>query len=134
ASLRPPPARPAGIDQVRLGGPTSMKRVLKDVAEIRTGYPFRAKVEPVPQGSHAVIQIKDFDPDRRLLTEGLDRVQFTKPVDKHLVREGDVLFLSRGHRPFASAVPAGLPATVAASYFFVLKVTDKDVSPDYLAW
>jgi hypothetical protein len=111
-----------------------MKRVLKDIAAIRSGYPFRGKVEAVPRGTHAVIQIKDVDPDRRLAVEGIDQVRFAKPVDTHLLREGDVLFLSRGHRPFAAVVPGGLPPAVAASYFFVVRLTAEGVLPEYLAW
>jgi hypothetical protein len=110
-----------------------MKRALKDIAAIRSGYPFRGKLEAVPRGTHAVVQIKDFDPDRRLVVQGLDQVRFAKPVDTHLLREGDVLFLSRGHRPFAAVMPSGPPA-VAASYFFVVRLTTEGVLPGYLAW
>ena len=48
-----------------------MKKRIRDIAEIRTGYQFRGKVEAAEDANVAVIQIKDIN-DR--LNVGLDNL------------------------------------------------------------
>jgi restriction endonuclease S subunit len=50
------------------------------------------------------------------------------------VHLGDVLFLSRGNRNFATPLNVILANTIAAGYFFILKLDSPTVLPDYLAW
>ncbi len=95
-----------------------MKKKVKHLAMIQIGYQFRSKIQPDPNGTHSVIQIKNFDDDDRLDLDNLDRVTIDKTADKYLVQQGDVLFLSRGHRNFAYAITSPLHETIAASYFF----------------
>jgi restriction endonuclease S subunit len=51
-----------------------------------------------------------------------------------LVSEGDVLFLSRGQKLFAVALPDIPPNTIAAHYFYILKPDKSLILPEYLAW
>ncbi len=109
-------------------------RRLSDIASIRAGYQFRGKVEPDPDGNVAVVQIKDIEDRRRLNTSSLARVAFDRPVEQYIVGRGDVLFLSRGHRQFATAIDADLRDTIAAGYFYILRTNNGSVRPDFLAW
>jgi hypothetical protein len=45
-----------------------------------------------------------------------------------------VLFLSRGHRLFATAITEPLQATVVTGYFYILRLKTDRVQPGYLAW
>jgi hypothetical protein len=81
-----------------------------------------------------VIQIKDVDNDRRLQTDDLVAVHFDGDTEKYQAREGDVLFLSRGHRLFATAITEPLQATVVTGYFYILRLKTDRVQPGYLAW
>jgi restriction endonuclease S subunit len=110
-----------------------MKKRLKDIANFRVGYLFRGKVKPDPTGSVRVVQIKDVDSKRRINTTGLDQVSIDKP-QPYLVQPNDVLFLSRGHRLYATVVPEVAPNTIATGYFFILRPDEHTVSPEYLAW
>lgn len=110
-----------------------MKKKLKDLADIRTGYQFRGKVVPSDDANVAVIQIKDVDDERTIHTDDLVEVQLEKP-EPYLVTRGDVLFLSRGHRLYAALVDRELRATVATGYFFILRPDTTAVRPEYLAW
>lgn len=112
----------------------SSKYPISDLATIRSGYHFRGKVEPVAGGKYSVIQIKDFDTERRFHPELLDQVNLERDGQPHLISKGDILFLSRGNKRFAAAVTRGLIHTVAASYFYVLRVINQRVLPEYLAW
>lgn len=112
----------------------SSKHPISDLATIRSGYHFRGKVEPVEGGKYSVIQIKDFDAERRFHPELLDQVNLERDGQPHLISKGNILFLSRGNKRFAAAITRGLIHTVAASYFYVLRVINQRVLPEYLAW
>jgi restriction endonuclease S subunit len=111
-----------------------MKVHITDIADVNIGYQFRAKIEPTDDGTHSVIQIRDFDDNRNLRTEDLMRVNIDKPLDQFRISKGDVLFLSRGHRNWAAPIVDDLKDAIAVSHFFVLKIKSADVIPEYLAW
>ena len=109
-----------------------MKQRIADIAEVRSGYQFREKVEHDPNGSVPVIQIKDLTSDFQLQTHDLIRVSMPK-FEPYRVKEGDVLFLARGHRLGATAVNEPLKGTIATGYFFIIQPSSR-VRPGYLAW
>lgn len=107
---------------------------LADIAKIDSGYHFRGRIENDPEGPVAVIQTKDFSDDLKLIPDGLVRVVPETKVDAYTVENGDVLFLSRGQRPWAAAV-GELPLTcIVPSSFYILRVERGRVLPGYLAW
>lgn len=109
-----------------------MKAKLSEIAEIRSGYQFREKVEHDPSGWVPVIQIKDLTDDFQLRTDELIRVAMER-TEPYLVGQGDVLFLARGHRLGAAAVTEPLAGTIATGYFFILHPAGH-VRAGYLAW
>lgn len=121
-----------------------MKSRLAKITDIRNGYQFREKVVPVelsggkeetlPPGVLRVIQIKDIDDDRRLHTDDLTPVQIDIDREKYEARQGDVLFLSRGNRLFATAITEPLRDAVATGYFFILRPSTDKLLARYLAW
>jgi len=134
--------RPAGFLIDRKNG---VKAQLTKITDIRNGYQFRGKVTPVelrggngqaplPEGVVRVIQIKDIDDDQRLHAEDLTPVRIDADPERYEARQGDVLFLARGHRLFATAVTEPIHDAVATGYFFILRPTTDGVLPRYLAW
>lgn len=113
---------------------TPLKAKLANLAMIRSGYQFRGRVEPHPEGDVGVIQVKDLRENAPLEPAGLVRVKLDKSPEPYLVSAGDVLFLSRGHRLFAAAIIEPLRRVVAPGYFFVVRPTDGRILPEYLAW
>ncbi len=107
---------------------------LADVARIDSGYHFRGRIENSPEGPVAVIQTKDFTDDLKLIPAGLVRVTPETKLDPYTVGSGDVLFLSRGQRPWAVAV-GELPMTcIVPSSFYILRVDSARILSGYLAW
>lgn len=104
------------------------------IADIQVGFQFRERVQPDPDGRIGVIQIKDIPDRRRLTTDTIDRLTLDKPHETYLVRRGDVLFLSRGHKQFALAIDDDLRDTIASGYFYILRVDPSRIRPAYLAW
>ncbi len=110
-----------------------MKKSLKQIAQIRSGYQFRGTIQASASGNVRVIQIKDFDPQGRLQLDGLTKVR-VDDAERFLVREGDVLFQSRGRQLHATLIDNPLEAVVAVSHFFVLTALPDAILPGYLAW
>lgn len=111
-----------------------MKLKIKNIVDIQIGYQFRKKLETEREGTHQIVQIRDFDENQNLNKEGLFWVKMPQLSEKYLVNKNDVLFLARGHRNFAIPILDSLENTIAASYFFILKVKSDKVLPEYLAW
>ncbi len=107
---------------------------LGDLADVRAGYLTREAVRNDPEGTHRLLQIRDFSRDRATVNV-TDMVRLT-PESRSSVcplQPGDVVFLAKGANNFAAAV-SGLPApTLAASYFFILRPKPAILS-GYLAW
>ena len=111
-----------------------MKKKITEIADVQIGYQFRKKIEPADDGTNRVIQIRDFDENHTLNRECLSRVRIDKSTEQYLIHQGDVLFLSRGHRNWAAPIIDELQNTVAAGHFFVIKVRNEIILPEYLAW
>lgn len=121
-----------------------MKATLTQIADIRNGYQFRGKVKPaelaggaagrMPPGVVPVIQIKDINADRRLQTDDLVLVKIDGDQTKYEARQGDVLFLARGHRLFATTITEPICSAIATGYFYILRPKMKTILPRYLAW
>lgn len=105
---------------------------LGEIADVRMGYPFRSRLEHDPQGNVIVIQMKDIDDANLLHTEGAIKVLLPKGKEHHLLREGDLLFRSRGRSNGAALVADGIePAVLSAP---MLLIRPRTVLPAYLCW
>ncbi|KAF0200850.1 MAG: Restriction endonuclease S [Bacteroidetes bacterium] len=90
--------------------------------------------KPSGAGEVVYLQSKHFDeygqlhallhPD--LAVEGIS--------EKHLLKDGDVLFAAKGAKNFAAVYENHNKPAVASTSFFVMRITDKNVMPEYLAW
>ena len=54
--------------------------------------------------------------------------------EKHLLKEGDVLFAVKGNKNFLTVFENHNEAAVASTSFFVIRITDKKIEPHYLVW
>jgi hypothetical protein len=110
-----------------------MMRRLADIADIRAGFPFRGRVEPVPDGTLAVVQMKDVDDSAGLNPAGCLRiVDEPSRYDRHLLEVGDVLLQSRGHK-FPAVVFDKPLHGVAALGLMVIRPSGAAI-PEYLNW
>lgn len=107
-----------------------MTATIKNIAHIQTGL----FAKPSGFGELVYLQSKHFDdygqlhvdlyPD--LIAEGIS--------EKHLLKEGDVLFAAKGTKNFAAVFENFNEPSVASTTFFVIRMTDKNVLPHYFAW
>lgn len=115
-----------------------MRAKIRDIADVQIGYQFRERPDTRSEGTHWLIQAKDIDRfwSQRLKPGDLNRVTPRRDAGDYLVRNGDVIFLSRGRRNCATWVqglPEDAPA-IAAGHFFILRPFGETILPQYLAW
>lgn len=108
-------------------------KLLKDIADIRSGYLFRRGIEESPDGRYFIVQIKDVAGYGELDETGLVRTDINDVREDHLVRPGDILFGSRGSRKHALAVRT-VPEKAVFSYQVFAIETRPAVLPEYLSW
>jgi hypothetical protein len=112
-----------------------MQRPLSELVRIDPGYVFRARVQPDPHGTVALIQMKDVLEDGRVEAHQLVRTTPENDTSRYRVTPGDVLLVSRGSRFPAGVVMPSAAGAVALSLFHILRLRDSTtLLPAYLVW
>jgi len=105
---------------------------LQNLARIRTGYPFRGRVEHDPNGETGVVQIRDLRQNPTLDPALITRTSLPGLNNRQL-QPGDLLMPARGDHRTAVAFNRSDP-TVASSQLFTLRVSEDAVMPAFLCW
>jgi type I restriction modification DNA specificity protein len=107
---------------------------LNDVAELFTGYPFRAAVRNAPGGTLPVVQLQDLAFPAGDLPESIVRVSNADGrYDNYLLEPTDLLFQARGARHAAALVRLKQPA-ISLPGLHIIRPDPKRVLPEYLVW
>lgn len=107
-----------------------MKTLLKDITNIQTG--LFAKSSGF--GELVYLQSKHFDEWGQLHAVLHPDMPAEGIPEKHLLKNGDVLFSAKGTKNFAAVFENHNEPAVASTSFFVIRPTDKKVLPQFLAW
>ena len=107
-----------------------MKTDLKHIASIQTGL----FAKPIAKGDIVYLQAKHFDENGQLKTSLHPDLKADTITDKHMLRHGDVLFAAKGTKNFAAWFESKNQPSVASTSFFVLRITDKIILPQFLVW
>lgn len=111
-----------------------MRARIAEIAKIRPGYLARQGVTATPEGTHRLLQIRDFNPERTAFDPAsLARFLPDSPTSVQPLSEADVIFLAKGANNFAFATGPLPEPTLAAGYFFVIRPR-AEILPAYLAW
>ena len=70
--------------------------LLKDIADIRTGYSFRAKLEPDSEGNILVVQLKELSDKNTIDISTAVKINMQDVSDNYLLQKDDLVFRSRG--------------------------------------
>ena len=110
---------------------------LAKIANIAAGHPFRGKVPESPGSGIVAVQMKDASPQYGVNWAECVETELAGRRDDGL-RVGDILVAARGSRNYAVLIDDTLATTgkqaVAAPHFFVVRVTNKSILPEYLSW
>ncbi len=107
-----------------------MKTEVKHIAFIQTGL----FAKPISEGDIVYLQAKHFDENGRLRTSLHPDLKADNITDKHLLRTGDVLFAAKGSKNFAAVFENHNEPSVASTSFFVFRITDRNILPEFLVW
>ncbi len=102
--------------------------------EIFLGYSFRSKIVDQANGDLYVIQMKDLVDDYSGIGNTLSKIDKESIKSKYLLKNGDVLFLSKGANNYASVYQDSMYPAISSSAFFVLRPKTDLINPFYLAW
>lgn len=105
---------------------------LADVAQIRTGYSFRGKIDDDPAGGLAVLQIKDVRGTGHLTPDDCIHIKDGPAYAGHFLESGDVVVQSRGNAFPAGQIEAPFHG-IAAFGLHVVHPSPK-LLPAYLTW
>jgi len=108
--------------------------VLVEMASISAGYPFRGKIDKLPQGDVAVIQMRNASPETGIDWPELIQVELPRSSEKAFLNSGDIILSTRGGRNFAYCIDKGRGSVVCSPHFFVIRPMRDAVLPEFLAW
>jgi len=106
---------------------------LQEICEFQLGYQFRRKPEYVSDGNYRIAQMKDIH-NYTLNTSELSKVKLEDVKEDYLIDKGTVLFTPRGFNNGAALVMDKLENTIAAGLFYIIRVKDSSVLPEYITW
>ena len=108
---------------------------LADIADVRSGYPFRGAIKEKPEGEAAVIQIKNVDADHGIDWPRVVRTDLVGRRKPDWLQYGDVVFTARGNRNAAASVGPITIKAVSAPHLFVIRLTaNNQALPEFVAW
>lgn len=107
-----------------------MKTSLKNIATIQTG----VFAKPAQNGDIVYLQARHFDENGLLIGELHPDLMAVDISDKHILKTGDVLFAAKGTKNFAAVFEDHNPPSVASTSFFVIRIQNRAILPQYLTW
>ncbi|MBV5313626.1 MAG: restriction endonuclease subunit S [Prolixibacteraceae bacterium] len=106
-----------------------MKTTLEHIASISTG----VFAKPVAEGEIVYLQARHFDENGLLISELHPDLMADEISEKHFLKSGDVLFAAKGNKNFATVFEDQYPRSVASTSFFVIRLRNSKILPDYFA-
>ena len=107
-----------------------MKTKIKHIATIQTG----VFAKPITDGKIVYLQAKHFDIDGNLTNTLYPDLSNNSKIEKHILYSDDILFAAKGTKNFAACYESiNIPA-VASTSFFVIRLKDSNILPQYLKW
>lgn len=113
---------------------TETVEILKNKAEIKVGYQARTAIRNDPDGTHRLIQGKDFDSMGFLQMDKLLKFFPERNPLLYIVDKGDVLLQARGIEHTAKCITQPMENTLAAGTFYILRSKNSGIRPEFLAW
>ncbi|MBU0941505.1 MAG: restriction endonuclease subunit S [Bacteroidetes bacterium] len=100
-----------------------------------SGYSFREKIDHNPAGTVGILQMKDIANNYLSFDyHNIDKVNDFTFKEKFFLNKGDVLFVSKGVNNYAFAIDKLDLPIIASATFFIIRVNERKILSEYLAW
>ena len=109
------------------------KYCLNNISKIDSGKSFRHRIESIPNGECLVIQMKNISSDHSAIVGEPQSISLYGINHNQLLNNGDILFMAKGNKNFATLYQSDHPA-IAVSLFFIIRPDRNKVLPEYLTW
>ena len=106
-----------------------MKKKLSEIANIQFGL---YSNDFLVKGEVKYVQAKHFDQDVNFTPDEINYLSIDKKNESHILTDGDILFVGKGMRNFAWTYRKEYGLSIASSIFYVIRVCQTNVLPDYL--
>ena len=108
---------------------------LKEIADIRTGYSFRSKLEPDVDGNALVVQLKELSEKNTIDISTAVRINMSDISENYLLQKGDLVFRSRGMDSTAAIMDIDSDNIILSAPFQRIRLHDAmAIMPQYLLW
>jgi hypothetical protein len=108
---------------------------LKNIAKIQSGYISRGKIDSRDDGTCLLLQAKDVAADHlSYRADALVRFMPRQSGKDWFIKPGDILFMARGARNFSILIDTLPDNVLAAACFFVVRISNSKILPEYLWW
>ena len=107
---------------------------MSELVHIQPGYLSRGRVHSVPDGTHRLLQARDFSADGGVSLENSVWFHPERNPELYQVCRGDVLVVARGQEHRAYCIDTDLPNTLVSATFYILRPDPSYTLPGYLVW
>lgn len=107
-------------------------KTIKNIAEVVAGYTFRSALPVQSDGRMLVVQAKDVGDNICIDDAGLVRIGGQEYKTNAIIKRNDVVVSVRGNFR-AGVFESDLQEVIASSSVYILRLTDEDILPEYLA-
>lgn len=110
-----------------------MTEKLKNISIFQSGLYDKPDINP----DTLYLQSIHFNRNGEFDTTVQPALKLNQKLEKHLLKEGDILFAAKGLNNFAVVYHSSIGNAVASSSFIVMKLPESElqlISPEYLAW
>lgn len=109
-----------------------MLKKISDIAHIATGIYEKGS----PSGDTLYLQAKHFDYNGAFRRDAAvsPEINMERKFERHLLINGDILLNAKGDANKACLYKSEIGRAVASSTFFVIRILDPNILPEYLQW
>jgi hypothetical protein len=110
---------------------------LGDIAEIRSGHPFRGSIEPDKNGDVHVVQVRNTKATGEIIQDEVIKTTLTSKKQPDWLKSGDILFVAKGAKHYSALVEDLPKQTVCSPHFFLVRIKPALkalVTPEFICW
>jgi len=110
---------------------------LIEIADIRSGHPFRGSIEPDIKGDVHVVQVRNTKATGEILQNEVIKTTLTSKKQPDWLKSGDILFVAKGAKHYSALVEDLPKQTVCSPHFFLVRIKPEFkelVTAEFICW